>query len=299
MTMTMETGRARLARTRAGQIRQGVHDYFKTLALVGQAWEDRDWEALGYDSWEEYVDGEFSEVRLRLSAEHRQKAIVERRLAGMSQRAIGSTVGVSAATVNRDLAGVSDETPDAVTGLDGKRHAATRPQPVRRAVVKDGPAKTEATSGHPAGDLPGIPRGANAPAGGPMPPSVPEAPRSTPVPGRDESFPAEPETRDSLSSTEDGLFDAPSPAHESHDPLVIDEETKRRSSLAFAKSLASLWLALDPDPVNWVATRWRPDVYPERDLPRVRDVFTTTGLRSLAKHIDAIADHLDRTGGAL
>jgi hypothetical protein len=96
-----------------------------------------------------------------------------------------------------------------------------------------------------------------------------------------------------------GLFPEPAPAHLDDTPEVVDEEAKRRSSQAFAQSLASLWLVLDPDPVRWIKSRWRPDVYPQRDLPRVRDVFTTTGLRSLAKHIDSIADHLDRTGGTL
>jgi hypothetical protein len=57
------------------------------------------------------------------------EAVTTLRGDGMSQRAIGSALGISAATVNRTLAGVSDETPaDRVTGTDSKSYAATRPE---------------------------------------------------------------------------------------------------------------------------------------------------------------------------
>lgn len=119
----------REARQRAGAIRQGIHNYLETLALIQQAWQERDWETLGYDDWEQYVETEFSEARLRLPAEHRQKAVVELRLAGMSQRAIGSTLGINQSTVSRDLSGDADASPDlpaVATGLDGKSYAATQ-----------------------------------------------------------------------------------------------------------------------------------------------------------------------------
>lgn len=116
-----------LARSRAARIRAGIGAYMHTLADVSAAYAQRDWEALGYDSWESYVEGEYSAARLKLTPEHRQKAVAELRLAGMSQRAIGTALGVSAATVNADLAGVQDRTPDVIQGADGKAYPATRP----------------------------------------------------------------------------------------------------------------------------------------------------------------------------
>lgn len=120
---------ARFARQRAGQIRQGMRDYLKTLALIKEAWDQRDWEALGYHDWQTYVDGEFGADRLGLSAEHRQKAVAELRMAGMSNRAIGAALGVSHPTVINDLrSGGQDLPPAKVTGSDGKQYPATMPQ---------------------------------------------------------------------------------------------------------------------------------------------------------------------------
>lgn len=116
------------ARARASRIRAGIGTYLTTLADVSAAYEQRDWEALGYGSWDQYVDGEYSELRLKLSPEHRQKAVAELRLAGMSQRAIGTVLGVSAATVNSDLSGVQDRTPESkIKGSDGKTYASSQP----------------------------------------------------------------------------------------------------------------------------------------------------------------------------
>lgn len=113
-------------RARAGRIREGMKSYIHTLGDVAAAYAERDWEALGYASWEAYVTEEFDAGRLGLPVEQRQKAVVELRLAGLSQRAIGSTLGVSVGTVNADLSGVQDRTPDAaptqVKGTDGKTY---------------------------------------------------------------------------------------------------------------------------------------------------------------------------------
>lgn len=118
-----------LARARAARIRAGIQTYLHTLADVAAAYAQRDWTALGYADWQAYVDGEYGAERLRLSPEHRAKAVAELRLSGMSQRAIGTALGVSVATVNRDLGTVPDETvPDRITGLDGREQPASRPQ---------------------------------------------------------------------------------------------------------------------------------------------------------------------------
>lgn len=115
-------------RARAGRIRAGIQSYIHTLGDVAAAYAERDWEVLGYNSWDAYVDEEFGASRLQLTPEHRQKAVVELRLAGLSQRAIGSALNVDAATVNRDLRGVASATPETAVGIDGKTYAATRPQ---------------------------------------------------------------------------------------------------------------------------------------------------------------------------
>lgn len=117
-----------VARSRAAMIRAGIQNYLHTLAHIAAAYQQRDWKALGYDSWDAYVDGEYSEHRLKLSTEHRQKAVAELRLAGMSTRAIGSALGVSKDTVARDLGTVAPETvPDRITGMDGREQPSTRP----------------------------------------------------------------------------------------------------------------------------------------------------------------------------
>jgi len=117
------------ARARAGRIRQGIHSYLTTLSEIAAAYNERDWVMLGYADWAAYVDEEFGADRLRLPPEHRQKAVAELRLAGMSTRAIGAAVGASKDTVQRDVAasGVSDETPDRVVGADGKSYASAAP----------------------------------------------------------------------------------------------------------------------------------------------------------------------------
>lgn len=122
---------AREARERAGRIRVGMVQYLHTLADVAAAYAARDWMALGYESWESYVDGEYGAERLRLTPEHRQKAVAELRLSGMSQRAIGTALGISKNTVAADLS--LGGTPDEIQGADGKKYAATRPAPTETA----------------------------------------------------------------------------------------------------------------------------------------------------------------------
>jgi ParB-like chromosome segregation protein Spo0J len=60
---------------------------------------------------------------------HRRAVVVELRREGHSLRAIAGATGVSLGQTQRDLAaaGVSGDTPDAVTGRDGKQYPAQRP----------------------------------------------------------------------------------------------------------------------------------------------------------------------------
>jgi ParB-like chromosome segregation protein Spo0J len=80
---------------------------------------------------------------------------------------------------------------------------------------------------------------------------------------------------------------------------AINEESARSSSHTFAASLAQLWMILDPNPVGWLTTYYRPGTYPQRDLPRVGAAFTVDGLRTLADHLNDIADHIESKGATL
>ncbi len=106
------------ARDRADRIRAGLEDL---KPLIVAAWEARDWEALGYDSWQAYVVGEYGGP-LRLGRPERQQAVAEMRAEGMSTRAIGSALGVDHRTVGHDLEGGEYSPPAPVTGLDGRTY---------------------------------------------------------------------------------------------------------------------------------------------------------------------------------
>lgn len=116
-----------LARARAARIRAGIGAYLHTLADIAAAYQQRDWLSLGYADWQAYVDGEYSETRLRLTPEHRQKAVAELRLAGMSTRAIAGALGVNRETVMKDARQVAGNQPPVIQGADGKMYAATHP----------------------------------------------------------------------------------------------------------------------------------------------------------------------------
>lgn len=108
--------------------------------LLGQAFDGRAWEALGYASWEQYCTTELPELAIlgkgMPTAERRATVAALRTGRSMSLRAIGKPLGLSAQTVQRDLeaAGVQLAT---VTSLDGRQRPAAAAQPaVRRPRVK-------------------------------------------------------------------------------------------------------------------------------------------------------------------
>ncbi len=72
-------------------------------------------------------------ARRHLNAEDRQQVVASLRKKGKSLRQIAELVGVSRTTVQRDIdalaaAGVTNVTPDQVTGADGKQQPAQKPQ---------------------------------------------------------------------------------------------------------------------------------------------------------------------------
>lgn len=274
-----------LARARAARIRAGIQNYLHTLADIAAAYAQRDWTALGYADWQSYVDGEYSEHRLRLTPEHRAKAVAELRLAGMSQRAIGSALGVSQDTVRRDLTEVNDSVHvGEIQGADGKTYAASRPQ-TPAPMPEPEPAVDVAGSGH------NHPRPAERPA------AQPQAYGRLPQPGAGDPLPAG--IAEQIRQRIAEKVRADSDLDDLDDPDAIAAQQRQLSSENVAKGLVALHFALDADPLRWLAQTWQPDAYRERDLPRVRDAFTASGLRSIAKNLDTIADHLDRTGGSL
>ena len=100
---------------------------------------NRDWIALGYDSWNELCEAEFRGAVIGLPRTERREAVRQMTEAGMSTRAIGGALGVGVATVSRDREettvpnGTVDDQPREVIGLDGK----TRTYPPRPTITVD------------------------------------------------------------------------------------------------------------------------------------------------------------------
>ncbi|MFD0052995.1 helix-turn-helix domain-containing protein [Streptomyces sp. NPDC127168] len=101
-----------------------------TWLLIQEAYTSRAWAALGYRTWDAYVDTEFRTARLALPKEERAETIQSLRSAGMSVRAISAATGVGYGTVQREVsaAGDPDGSPQ-IQGTDGKTYAALRPTP--------------------------------------------------------------------------------------------------------------------------------------------------------------------------
>jgi hypothetical protein len=89
------------ARAITDQIRSSMGDL---MMLVVKAHQGRVWIALGYESWPEYIKGEFDHAPLSLPRDERKAVVALLRGQGMSTRAIAPTVGQSRETVRRDLA---------------------------------------------------------------------------------------------------------------------------------------------------------------------------------------------------
>ncbi|MFF0009621.1 hypothetical protein ACFYQT_40205 [Streptomyces tibetensis] len=109
-----------------------------TWLLIQEAYTSRAWAALGYRTWDAYVDAEFRTARLALPKEERAETIQSLRSAGMSTRAIASATGVGVGTVHRDLATVPNGTPagQSVMGVDGRVYSESR-EAVRRPITDE------------------------------------------------------------------------------------------------------------------------------------------------------------------
>jgi hypothetical protein len=112
------------------QIRSSMGDL---MILVSKAWHGRVWIALGYESWPDYIKGEFDHAPMALPPDERRAVSVLLRGQGMSTRAIAPAVGVHHDTVASDLSPVGNPTPEfeavPITGLDGKTYQPKPPVP--------------------------------------------------------------------------------------------------------------------------------------------------------------------------
>lgn len=85
---------------------------------VAVAYQGRAHIALGYESWDEYVDDRLGDLRLTVPREERGAVVQSLSRAQLSLRAIAKVLGVDVATVHRAL-GASDPT-DSGVGGDGE-----------------------------------------------------------------------------------------------------------------------------------------------------------------------------------
>ena len=124
MSTTLAALNAADARALTDRIKVGVEAVWE---LIKQAYTERAWDALGYSSWDDYCTREFGTSRLRLPREERAEILPSLRESGMSLRAIATATGLSKDTVQRELSGVSNETPERITGVNGVDQPASKP----------------------------------------------------------------------------------------------------------------------------------------------------------------------------
>lgn len=88
------------ARALTDRIKAGVEAIWE---LIKQAYTERAWAALGYESWDDYCTREFGASRLRLPREERAEVVASLRESGLSLRAIASATGLSRGTISNDV----------------------------------------------------------------------------------------------------------------------------------------------------------------------------------------------------
>lgn len=109
------------------QIRSMVERAWEYIAI---AYQGRAYAALGYRSWDEYVDDRLGDLRLTVPRERRAHAVAALSNARMSLRAIAKVLGVGLGTIHRDVSAGRVDTdgeqsnviPIAVEGRDGKHY---------------------------------------------------------------------------------------------------------------------------------------------------------------------------------
>jgi hypothetical protein len=157
------------ARALTDRINTGVEAVWE---LIRQAYTQRAWSALGYESWDDYCIREFGTSRLRLPRELRSEVVASLRESGLSLRAIAAATGISHTEARRSLdTGVTNVPPEPdakprgaptestpgqtdrvgmaleqpeqqrdlalVIGLDGKRYRPQAPKPPAERTIVD------------------------------------------------------------------------------------------------------------------------------------------------------------------
>lgn len=113
-----------------------------TTALMAEAYTKRIWIALGEETWEDYVNKELGEVRLKLDRAARQGLSYQlSSSAHMPTRAIAPILGVDQKTVSNDLRQVrrerGEDSAATVTAADGRTMQATQTRPRRQKPIED------------------------------------------------------------------------------------------------------------------------------------------------------------------
>jgi hypothetical protein len=123
------------ANDRADRIRTGLKSWAALLKDVKDAYRDRDWQTLGYASWDAYVTEEFYGCLTRFgSGTEFKKALISLSESGMSTRAIAAAAGGSQSTVARIVKGAPESNDSPVTGRDGKKYKRAAAKPVIKTV---------------------------------------------------------------------------------------------------------------------------------------------------------------------
>ena len=157
------------------QIRTVLGRGWQYIAL---AYKGRAFVALGYPTWDAYVDARFGDFRIAVPREHRQQVVAALAGVRMSVRAIAGLLGVGVCTVHREmvsLSGVPDGTPDpedqsaSTLGTDGKQYPRRRRSTAASACAICGERHPSRNQGLPVGPVRSRPR---APPG-----AVPARPR--------------------------------------------------------------------------------------------------------------------------
>ena len=130
-----------LSKTKAtALVRQVRKALAEQLPAVQELYQGQAWVALGYADWQTLIREEFGGP-LMLPKPQRVEAVAMMSETGMSNRAIGETLGVDETTVRRDHSGAANAAPEQkCLGKDGKVYTRTRVTPK---VTKTG--KVEAT----------------------------------------------------------------------------------------------------------------------------------------------------------
>ena len=111
------------------QIRSMMERAWEYVAI---AYQGRAHIALGYESWDEYVDARLGDLRLTVPREERGAVVQSLSRAQLSLRAIAKVLGVDVATVHRSLgarepaAADRAEEPAPIRGRDGKQYPRRR-----------------------------------------------------------------------------------------------------------------------------------------------------------------------------